>query len=522
MVLLSALFGAAASAWALFAGRYLPSIDLSNHLALISALAHGGETGATDYIERVFAPSPYLLFYAVTALFGQLVPVDVAAKLAFALSGSLLSLSAACLADATGRDPRLGALAPLALFSLSFGWGFASFVFSTPLFFFALAAHERLVAPAEDLTRREGLMALGAYALWVMLVFNGHGLLALALAFLVATRATSLSIAGLVRTRSRRALRPFALAAVGALPAAISMVPLIIGLERNPWREAGTRIEDAKLFIFEPLSRHLEGIGGNLLERGSPNHWLVMWGAVAWFGLALFLSIVAGALRREAPPNDRRSLGLETYALGLLVIYLAGPISVGAPVSAWLVYPRFGVLAGVALSILPRLSLRSWFGWLLIPAAFVLVGANAELNARHIRNFSNLAAHYDPVRRAIPPKTRVLALTVVPQGDFTNQHPALGSLYFYHMVDGASVTAYLFQMPVLPARVRVDHAPRAPFWKTPHLYEPRVHGVDFDYLVLRGPEIVERTRRAQLHDLVTEIDGWFVFKTKNPTPRPKD
>ena len=62
--------------------------------------------------------------------------------------------------------------------------------------------------------------------------------------------------------------------------------------------------------------------------------------------------------------------------------------------------------------------------------------------------------------------------------------------------------------------------PRAPFWRSPDSYDPRTHGVDFDYLVLRGPGLVARTEAAGLHERVAEIEGWTVYKTKAPTPRP--
>ncbi|MBI2372436.1 MAG: hypothetical protein HYV07_00420 [Deltaproteobacteria bacterium] len=516
-----AAFGAASTAWALFAGRYLPCIDLSNHLALISALAHGGSTGADAYVTRVIGPSPYLLFYATTALLAQAMPVDVAAKVVVAAAGGAFALSSAALARATGRDPKLSVLAPLAVFGLSYGWGFTSFVVASPCFVFALAAHEELLVPRERIDRR----VLLKYAAWVLIVFNAHGLLALALAALVGARATSISIIDFVRSRKISKLAPFALALGGSLPAALSMLPLAIERFTDPWKEEGTREEDQRLFIFEPLAKHLDNLGGNLLERGSVDHWKIMWGACAWLALAVLLAIVEHFRQRRAFPRSEvrahRAFGLETYALGLLAIYFVGPITVGAPVSAWLVYPRFAVLAGVALSLLPRVTVRGLAAWVLIPIGLLLVGANAELNARHTREFSSLATKYDGVRKLIPPKSRVLALTVgVPRDDFTNQQQALGSLYFYHMVDGASVVAYLFEMPVLPARVRMDRKPRAPFWKTPHEYDPKIHGVEFDYLVLRGPGLVARTRAANLHELVADVEGWTVWKTKSPTKRP--
>ena len=110
MLWLGVAVACAAHGFTLFAGRYLPYIDLPGHLALISALAHGGETGALTYLDRTFAPNnPYYVFYVLTATIGQLVTVDVAAKVSLLIATALYALSAASLCDATGRSPRLGA-----------------------------------------------------------------------------------------------------------------------------------------------------------------------------------------------------------------------------------------------------------------------------------------------------------------------------------------------------------------------------------------------------------------------------
>ena len=52
LVAVGAVLAMTLHGWAFFAGEYLPYIDWSNHLGLISVLAHGGETGALDVLER--------------------------------------------------------------------------------------------------------------------------------------------------------------------------------------------------------------------------------------------------------------------------------------------------------------------------------------------------------------------------------------------------------------------------------------------------------------------------------------
>ena len=258
---------------------------------------------------------------------------------------------------------------------------------------------------------------------------------------------------------------------------------------------------------------------GHLLERGSTEHVTVMsWAAVLL--AALFVKAVITRIRGPlpAPPRGR---GLELYAAAMLALFLFGPMSLEWPSSFWMVYPRFGTIALVFPFLLPRCDLRGVAGAAATAACVTLVAWNASINAGHVERFNGWARQYDQVRETIPPRSRVLALTLPDSGDMTNLHPALGSLYFYHMVDGASYVAFLFDAAALPVRQRQDVKPRAPFWRNVRGFNPKIHGVDFDYLVLRGTTLTTRTSQAGMHKRVASINGWDVFQTLQPSPRPQ-
>lgn len=516
VVLGGAAVGAVATGWAVLAGRYLPYIDWAAHLGLISVLAGGGETGALDYFTRSFAPSPYLLFYLASAAIAQLAPVDVAAALVLCVTAALLTLGAAALAAATGRDPRLAAIAPLAMFGVSMGWGFGSFVVATPLMFFALAASERALETAtsgDRPGRRAATVALGA---WLALLFLGHGFLFFTTLSSIGLRALSAALTEARRSR-HRALELVAIPVLAAIPAVTLALPATITLLRSPSMETGARRPEA-LVDFYPLARHLEGIGGDLLERGSPAHWTVMQGTLAWLVVLLATSIVDGL--RGRPREPRRRFGLELHAAFFTALYLFGPMTVEWPSSIWMIYPRFAVIAALLILLLPRVSLRGARAALVLPA-LVLVAANAELNARHVRSFTAAAAPYDGVRALIPPGQRILQLTVPGPGEPGLEHHAMGSLWAYLMVDGASYVAFLFDKSELPVHSKPGVTPpRAPHWTSPGSFDPRTHGTDYDYLVLRGGPIIQRTHAAGLHELVAEVDRWVIFRTKSPSPRP--
>lgn len=507
MVHLGALVAVAAHAWAFFSGRYLPYIDWSNHVGLISILAHGSDSGALVYAERSFAPTPYFLFYMVSALIGQVVLVPIAAKVSLLLSSALMTYGAAYLAERSGRSGRLGLIAPLALFGFSLGYGFGAFVFSLPLLVFALAAGEGLVEAVDDdaapgTVRRRSLL----FAFTLVLVYLGHGLLFLMTALLISVRFLGAVMArGIFRERGRagRLAAAFALAFV---PVALLAVPLFLTYVGSPWAEGGAAVT-GRFAQFDDAPLTWAQVGSHLLERGSAAHWLTMKLSAVLLGVWLVLSVLYPHPRRPA------RFGLEIYALALCLFYLFGPVSLERPFQIWMVYPRFATLAALLLFLLPRCDLRGWRVAFAMPA-LALVIYNADVNRRSIVTFSNWAKQYDPVRKTVPPGARVLALTERRADDLTNNHHALGSLFFYHLADGAVYTAFLFDNPLHPVRLKKEGRPRAPPWNRTYAFDPKVHGVDFDYLVLRGPRFVDRTRRAGLHDFVAELNGWSIFRTR--------
>ena len=503
LILFGALAGALVTAYVLFAGTYLPYIDWSNHLAIISVLAHGGESGALDFMTRSWVPTPYLFFYGLSAALAQVTTVDVAAKLALVVSAFGYTMSLSAMAASLDRDPRQGLVAPLAFFGVSMGYGFASFVFATPFLFFTLAAAEPVFR--EKATRRH-LILLGT---WLICAYLGHALIFLVAAVLLLTR----GIYGLV---IQRRYRPWFQIGLAALPAILLAVPGTLEHVSQPWTEAGSDSADTKQWLyFVSFSQHAAGFWGHLLERGSSTHILVMKSTAALW----LILLVIGFFRPRAKANDSWP-SLFIYVSAITALFVVGPNSMEWPSSLWMIYPRFGVIAAMALFLLPRPGYQGRWGVALALCGVLLVLWNGSINRGHIQRFNQWAKLYEPVRKLIPKGSRVLALTV-PQGrDLTHNHPALGSLYFYHMVDGASYVAFMFDAAALPIRQRKDTKPRAPFWKTPHAFDPKVHGVDFDYLVLRGRGLVTRTDRAKLHKKLGSPNGWTVYKTNKPTARP--
>lgn len=500
VVWLGALVAMACAYAVFFAGPYLPYIDYANHVGLISILARGGETGADAFLARSWAPTPYWLYYVLTALLGRITEVDVASKLVLGASGATWVLGGAHLAEATGRDPRIALAASLGMFGIGLGYGFASFVFTCPLCLFVLGSTERLLG-AEARLRRARVLELGAA---LTLVFLGHPLVFLVTTLAVASRLIVELLVKLLLREGGSFPLLWSLTQAFLLPGALALFSL---------RSAGeVQFQPGKsaLLSYSPWAEHLQRFGGSLLERGSAEHWTVMRGLGIFAGLGLVLGFVRP---RQSSAGLRARAALWLYAAYFAAWYWVGPMSITD--SLWYVYPRFAVLFGVMILLLPRVELSGKLGAALACLALPLVVYNASLNFQHVRQFNDWARPYDEVRKLIPKGAKVLPLTVVPGGDLANNHQALTSLYFYHLVDGAAFVPFLFDTPGVPVRYRKDVTlPRAPPWNNPDAYDPRVHGVDYDYLVLRGPGLIQRTQAAGLHELVQDVSGWAVFRTK--------
>lgn len=513
LIVTGALVAMGAEAWVLFGAPYLPYIDWSNHLGLISIFAHGEEMGALEFAERSWSPRPYLLFYAVAGGFSQIWSVPVAAKLALVSAAGLCVVSMGLLAKALDR-PVIGALiASLALYGYPRGYGFASFIFTVPFVWLVLAAFEHVLYRTR--TDKPLPLAVASLSGALLLCYLGHALqafpagLAVGLRFLVFFIGRPLRIAG----------RAAAALAIGVLPA--------VACAAIAWMDFGTRPgvtlnrADAQLMTWgSSLTSRWAGVGGHLLERGSPDHWLTMYGVAGLLTVLVVLHLVGGVwslwLRRKLDFTEGDQ-GAVVYAVFFASLYVVGPESLGWPMGVWMVYPRYATVAALSLFLLPRPRLGVIWQLALAACAFGLVAHNAHLNRSHVRAFSQWASRYDAVREAVPPRSKVLALTGYDPGDWIVAHHALGSLYFYHLCDGAAYTAFLFDNPMHPVRLK-SQRPEAPPWNNTGAYSPTVHGTAFDYLVLRGRRFVAPTEQAGRHDVVLRHEGWVVFKTRPESP----
>ena len=501
VVWLLAIIGAASCASVVFAGRYLPYQDWAGHVGLSAVLAFGDSTGADVYFTRSLVPTPYYLFYVSTAAFGQLMPVEVAAKLNLVLASFVASLGAARLAQASGRSPRLCGLAPLMLFGVSLGLGFASFVTGLPWLLHALADTEHLVTA--DPTRRAKTAA--RLTVFLCLCFLGHGLV---FGFAVLMIGIRLAVHFLRRPDQRIIV---GYAAGGIAVVALLAIPSVVRrLQHRYISPEFITPGGPALAGWASVSEHFKSLGADLLNRGGgPGHTVTMVMVVA------FVAIVAGARKwqgRHPIRTESSGGGLPLYAATMTLMFAFGPTWIGWPVTFWVVYQRAGTLAAMLLALLPTTNLRGWPGAALAMLAAVPVVHNALINRPLIVRYSEWAAPYDEIRRQIPPGQRVLGLN---QG--VPRRPG-DTLYFYHLVDGA---AYV---PVgnIPEEVPVHrrNVPGTPYNPSTKGFDPSGNGRMYDYVVVYGhrPQRTVMTSTST-HQRVDYRGRWMLFKTLDPLPR---
>jgi hypothetical protein len=152
-----------------WSARVLPMLDIPAHLALVRGWHDLGDASyrlGEHYALRI-RPVPYLLYYACVNALMHVAPIEIANKLVLSVYLVALPASVATLARALGRSPWLGLAAFALAYNPAWTFGYASYLTSVPVFFFALAA---LCTHLDSGGRR----ALGGFAALSLLTYFGH------------------------------------------------------------------------------------------------------------------------------------------------------------------------------------------------------------------------------------------------------------------------------------------------------------------------------------------------------------
>ncbi|WP_394834602.1 hypothetical protein LVJ94_49715 [Pendulispora rubella] len=460
----------------LFAGPYLPFLDLPEHVASIATMQDlaDPQSIASRYYVLAIARSPYVLYHAVGALLAPIVGnAERANLLLLVLIGVALPVSFRSLLRALGRDERLALFAPMVFWNRALLIGFLPFIASIPLAFFSLGLVSHQVrAPQRS---RAILLAFLAVALFYL-----H----LSSYLFFSVTAFIWSVVPSLRREAGRRL-------ADAIQRILWMVPS--GVTALVW------------FVFGKMTIHGDSLA-DAGEIGSMSfmramHALPLWSfdiwlshvdevcAGIWWGAFFVLAVTTLRRDMKREPSQIAWVPLFVPFACAMIAYLLTPFRVGA---GSMLNVRLAPL--IALSALLPLELdASRINLRLLP---LVVGASLITSGwagYEVWTYSHVdMAGFDALLDRMKPGTNVMTLNF--DASSTRRHwPSLyaGS---YHRARGGGVASYSFaELHHWPIHyVESQKPPRKPlsfFIHAPCVYRNRADGVYFDYVIVQGKDI---------------------------------
>jgi hypothetical protein len=480
----------------LWAGRFLPLVDLPQHLHLISVL-HRLDDPTTLYpalLEARGELTPYLGYYHAVSLLHWLLPLDAANKVFLSAYVVGLPLSLAFLLRSLGRPTWPALLAVPLAYGDSLAWGFINYCSALPLTFLTLGLFIRALA---DPPRRRRWALLLSVSLCAVLLFHVQAFVFLGLALpvlLLTTRAP----ADLMARREGdswldAALRPRLAALLGVVPGVTLFVLWFGGrlgqpaevAPGEPWKAWGPMFSPQNLAwkTREQNLAELPSVLANMLP-GREDRW-ALYGVAAVFLAALAAWAVARLTHRAPPspegPAERwRLVALAALALGL---YFLLPFDIRGYI--YYLNTRYAHLAApllvAAVPILPA-GWRRFFAAGAAGCALVL----AFPLARAFRDFNQEMAQVARVAEHARDAPRVMGLIHDARSRAVN-HPV-----FLHAAAEVArarggVTNFSFALtPHSPLRYRGSPPPTFPSEWRPHEMSFERHGRAYDHFLVRG------------------------------------
>ena len=484
----AAVLGGALMSAPLWVGRYLPLLDLPQHLAIATVFLHYDDPawGLAPYFEpQPWELTPYWGHYLLLVALGRFMAVDTAARVALTLYVVALPWAAMALARALGRPSRLGLLAvPLAL-NANLYYGFMAYCLSTVLLLWAIALVARqLEAPS---TLRSAGIPLLAGAIFFTHV-QSFAFLLLAAAILAALGPRPVA----------RAVRAWTL----LLPTFGLFLPwLYLSTTPQPGADRYFPSLGETRSTYAPPWQRVAAIPANVAGSFQDHSDDALF--LAW---ALVVAAAAVARRGEAGDGPRRAAAALVAAA--VACYFVLPLSIQGQ---WNIAQRFAWLAALLVPLLIRQPPR----W--IPAATLVLAAGTAANAAwHHRLFDREAAPFEKVLAKLPPGARVLGLIFETRGAVMVRWPYL-HFEQYAVVRGGGVAAHSFTANS-PMPVRLRRAARVPapeVWH-PGTFDYDLHGGFFEYFIVRGSPVQSLPLWSRKEDVVEvhrSLD-WRVFRRR--------
>ncbi len=495
-----------------FAGRFLPLLDLPQHLALARVIASPGDPSLVRYYAVAPRVTPYWGYYAAMAVLQRALPLELANRVLLAACAAAVPLAKASFLRAAGRDPRWALLAVPLAFHTNLFFGFTTFALSVPALVWALGL---------SLRRLRGEPGGAALALAAAAVFLCHAqsylLLGLCVLALLAVEWRGL---GWALRRAAPLAPSLLLFAIWALDS--FLLPHAAGVSGHTpeWRNYGSAAG-----LGAAWERPAD------LLRLAPERLLGAFddGSDRTLGAALLgLFLIAAALTRWPGRGERSSRQArggpvraflrahpgELLCLVALAAYLFTPFQIAGQ---WYLSPRYLVFAALlAPSFLRPAQGRRRL--LLFPAAALALTACLN-TAVHVRAFQREVGPLAEVLEAAPAGGRLLYLPfdTGARGAF-RLWPFLHAGCYYQVLRGGDVGFSFAGLPSIPVVYR-------PGMQAPHPYEWRPGDFDwarmggwYDLFLARGP-LQGGARAIPPHaERVAAAGPWTLWRRRSLAP----
>lgn len=451
-------------------GRYLPLLDIPNHLSAI-AVWHYYDDPRFDfskYYTLNLAPLPYWAHYYFCHLLAYLVGVENANRIALTLYALALPTGTLLLARRFSRSPLLALFAFPLVWNFNLAEGFIAFVMGMALVVIGLAIVDR------HAEQPSGTSALLVLAIGSSLYF-----------FHLLDYMIFLVCAGLLVFTQRQPLSPVKLLQRGVPVLASCTVGLWAFRHQSAMRfetldrgvRFGASLSSAK-FAWDSLEVAMARAPERLLNflAGSRDEWVVVILVAAWLALAL--------TSRRPPPEERtplepRDFAIEACFVATLAAALFLPRSLLRPFNWYMINSRFVPLAALFGVLLLRGPIVGWRRYLLIPVVAASLFYSVDLSRMVVR-FNHHVAGFDELVDQIPLHRSTLTLVFPPLGDpevnvnCYNQWPSYaqlrrGGYNFYNFNQG------------FPLKYRT-YKP-APPWSHPEWFNFDSQGDAWDYFL---------------------------------------
>lgn len=513
-----------AGAAPLWAGRFLPFLDMPQHLGLASVLSRYSDPGmGFSRYYLVGSPlEPYWGYYGLMWLFCRALPLELSNRLLFSVWAVALPWSVAFALRSLGRDGRWAAFALPLVWHTNLFFGFATFLVSMPFFFVAVGLAARDLEAEETSQWRAVLLAAAAVA-----VYFSHVQTYLLL---------GLSVIGLFgaewrgpRWALRRALPYWP----SLLLFAAWFLPNFLW---NPHPRAPlAHTANYRLFgIIGDLGAAFEPKAETL--AGAPNR---IWGTytdgsgtlagVAWIllfalslGLAAWPQPAGDGARADSEPGEgnlrpRLGAALRAHRGELLaVLALSSYVFLPARIAGqWYLNARYLVFAALLAPAFLGSAVAGWRrGLVALVAGLALwsdVNAAMKVAAfqREVGGFSRLLDRMEPGRR-------VLGLVFDRRVTGSVRQPLfLHFAAYYQALRGGDVGFSFAGLPSIPVRYRPGgQAPHPGEW-APQDFRWDEMGPSYDYFLVRGVPTGDATRLAEHADVLLEESGWKLWRRRD-------